>query len=71
MDEFLEKSLIVSLVKKTLEEDIFKGDITTRNIFSLNKPGVAKVIAREPIILCGLEILKATIIALRNPLGNP
>ena len=48
-----------ALLKKTLSEDIQKGDITTRNIFHDEKNAVAEVIALEPMVLCGLEIFKA------------
>ena len=37
MVQHLDKSLIASLVEKTLTEDIGKGDITTRNIFSTSQ----------------------------------
>ena len=55
----LDSSAIDALVKKTLSEDIQKGDITTRNIFHDEKNAVAEVIALEPMVLCGLEIFKA------------
>ena len=59
MNSILNESSIEALVKKTLKEDIENGDITTRNIFSKEKLAVAEVIAREPMILCGLDIFQA------------
>ena len=59
MNSILNESSIEALVKKTLKEDIENGDITTRNIFSKEKLAVAEVIAREPMILCGLNIFQA------------
>ena len=59
MNSILNESSIEELVKKTLKEDIENGDITTRNIFSKEKLAVAEVIAREPMILCGLDIFQA------------
>ena len=59
MNFILTDSSITTLVKNTLKEDIENGDITTRNIFSKEKSAVAEVIAREPMILCGLDIFKA------------
>ncbi|MEK9628408.1 MAG: carboxylating nicotinate-nucleotide diphosphorylase [Nitrospinota bacterium] len=59
MDSSLENAAIVELVEKALAEDLKEGDITTRNIFSDEKNSTAEVIAREPIILCGLEVFKA------------
>ena len=64
MNSILNESSIEALVKKTLKEDIENGDITTRNIFSKDKLAVAEVIAREPMILCGLDIFQAVFIKL-------
>ena len=64
MNSILNESSIEALVKKTLKEDIENGDITTRNIFSKEKLAVAEVIAREPMILCGLDIFQAVFINL-------
>ena len=64
MNSILNESSIEALVKKTLKEDIENGDITTRNIFSKEKLAVAEVIAREPMILCGLDIFQAVFIDL-------
>ena len=64
MNSILNESSIEALVKKTLKEDIENGDITTRNIFSTEKLAVAEVIAREPMILCGLDIFQAVFIKL-------
>ncbi len=59
MNLILTDSSITALVKNTLKEDIENGDITTRNIFSKDKSAVAEVIAREPMIICGLDIFQA------------
>ena len=64
MNSILNESSIEALVKKTLKEDIENGDITTRNIFSKENLAVAEVIAREPMILCGLDIFQAVFINL-------
>ena len=64
MNSILNESFIEALVKKTLKEDIENGDITPRNIFSKEKLAVAEVIAREPMILCGLDIFQAVFIKL-------
>ena len=55
----LKTSSITALVKNILKEDIKNGDITTRNIFSKEKSGIAEVVARETMILCGLDIFQA------------
>ena len=59
MNYILTDSSITALVKNTLKEYIENGDITTRNIFSKEKSAVAEVVAREPMILCGLDIFQA------------
>ena len=59
MNFILKDSSIAALVENTLKEDIENGDITTRNIFSKEKLAIAEVIAREPMILCGLDIFQA------------
>ena len=55
----LNSSTVDALIEKTLSEDIKNGDITTRNIFHDDKIAIAEVIAREPLVLCGLEVFQA------------
>lgn len=45
-------SLIKELVKQALAEDIGSGDITAK-LIPLNKQAHARIITREPMILCG------------------
>jgi nicotinate-nucleotide pyrophosphorylase (carboxylating) len=49
---------INSLINTALEEDIQSGDITTRNIISAGQICEAELIAKETLVLAGLEILK-------------
>jgi nicotinate-nucleotide pyrophosphorylase (carboxylating) len=58
MKNSLDEKAIDLLVMNALAEDIQDGDITTRNIFSENKNASAEVIARETMILCGLDVFK-------------
>jgi nicotinate-nucleotide pyrophosphorylase (carboxylating) len=58
MKNSLDGKAIDLLVMNALAEDIQDGDITTRNIFSENKNASAEVIARETMILCGLDIFQ-------------
>lgn len=64
----LNKSLlsadIQSLIHTALEEDIHHGDITTRNIFSPGQIFEAELIAKEALILAGLEIFKSLFLKL-------
>ncbi len=45
-------------IETALTEDIQTGDITTNAIITENSQSIAKVIAGENIILCGIDILK-------------
>lgn len=55
---------IQSLIHTALEEDIHHGDITTRNIFSPGQIFEAELIAKEALILAGLEIFKSLFLKL-------
>lgn len=55
---------IESLIKTALEEDIRCGDITTRNIISAGKTNEAELIAKESLILSGLDIFKTLFLKL-------
>ena len=59
MKNSLDEKTINLLVMNALAEDIHDGDITTRSIFLDNKPATAEVIAREKMILCGLDVFQA------------
>ena len=58
MKSSLDKKTIDLLVMNALAEDIHDGDITSRSIFLDNKPATAEVIARETMILCGLDVFQ-------------
>ena len=55
---------IESLINIALEEDIHSGDITTRNIIFPGQLGEAELIAKETLILSGLEIFKTLFLKL-------
>ena len=48
---------IESLINITLKEDIHNGDFTTRNILSPGKLCESELIAKEDLVLSGIEIL--------------
>ena len=58
MKNSLDEKTINLLVMNALAEDIHDGDITTRSIFLENKSATAEVIARETMILCGLDVFQ-------------
>lgn len=45
------------LVRLALREDVGTGDITTQAIYTGSAAGKARLIAREPGVICGLELL--------------
>jgi len=53
-----------SLINTALEEDIQSGDITTRNIISEGHLCEAELIAKDELVLSGLEIFKTLFLKL-------
>ena len=51
-------------IREALEEDIGTGDITTNAVISDNEVTVGKVIAKEDLILCGLNIFEYVFLCL-------
>ena len=49
---------IDTLVDLALEEDAAFGDVTSQSIFSADHISQAKILARESMVVCGLEIAK-------------
>ncbi len=47
-----------TLIDLALEEDAAFGDLTSRSIFESNHRSQAKIMAREDMVVCGLEIAK-------------
>jgi len=53
------KQQIDNLIKLSLNEDVGLGDITTRSIVSAGDIFQAEILAKNNMILCGLDIFKA------------
>ena len=53
------KNQIDNLIKLALNEDVGLGDITTRSIVSEKDIFQAEILAKNDLILCGLDIFKA------------
>ena len=51
-------------IKRGLQEDLGKGDITTDNIFSKDIEWQAEIIAKEKLIVCGISFFKETFLFL-------
>ena len=46
------------LIKIALEEDIGPGDITTENLVADNLKGIGEAVAKEPLVIAGLDIAR-------------
>ncbi|MDD3992611.1 MAG: carboxylating nicotinate-nucleotide diphosphorylase [Desulfobacteraceae bacterium] len=46
------------LIELALDEDLGSGDLTTDALLGDDDPGRAEIVAKEPLILCGLEVVK-------------
>ena len=53
------KNQIDNLIKLALNEDVGLGDITTRSIVSARDIFQAEILAKNDMVLCGLDIFKA------------
>ena len=50
--------MIDKIISLALEEDTALGDITSENIFSVKDKSVARLIAKQDLILCGVNLAK-------------
>jgi len=55
---------IQHLIETALREDLGPGDITTTSVLEGDPIAVAELTAKEPLVLCGLEIAKAVFLHL-------
>jgi len=56
---FLENSDILADIGEFLREDIGRGDITTQSVVSEDIRGMGKFLAKEDLVICGLEVAEA------------
>ena len=56
---FLENSDILGSIGEFLREDIGRGDITTQSTVSEDVRGMGRFLAKEDLIVCGLEVAEA------------
>lgn len=52
----LSRPIIEAAVTTALREDLAYGDLTTEAVVSPSRRGLARIVAREPITLCGTEV---------------
>lgn len=53
------RSAWLPLVERALAEDLGSGDVTSDAIFSPDVTGSALVVARQPLVACGLDVAEA------------
>jgi nicotinate-nucleotide pyrophosphorylase (carboxylating) len=56
----LDESLVREVVRRALEEDIGAGDLTSEAVVDAGVRAQGTLVAREPIVVCGLEIVRQT-----------
>lgn len=56
---FLENSEILGNIGEYLREDIGRGDLTTQSTVSPDVRGMGKFLAKEDLVICGLEVAEA------------
>ena len=49
---------IDSLIDLALDEDVAFGDVTSQSIFTVDHNSKARILAREDMVVCGLEVAK-------------
>ena len=49
---------VLSLIQTALNEDIGSGDITTDNLIPLDLKGSGTIIAKEPMVLAGMDVAR-------------
>ena len=54
----MESITINRLIQQALREDIGSGDITTDNLIEANQTGEGVIIAKEPLVLAGIDIAR-------------
>ena len=59
---------VIKLIKEALEEDLGSGDLTTDAILSKEIHGTAEMVAKEDLVLAGLEVAKAVFLHMDSEL---
>jgi nicotinate-nucleotide pyrophosphorylase (carboxylating) len=56
---WLDNGEVFANIADFLAEDLGRGDITTRSVLARNVNGTGRFLAKEPLVICGLEIAEA------------
>ena len=63
----MDKNHLDNIYRAFLTEDIGRGDLTSEAIFSADQSGRADIVAREPFIIAGAEIIGGRVFTTQNP----
>ncbi len=66
----LDKNRLHSLIRSFLAEDIGAGDLTAESIFSPEQIGSGSLIAREVMMVAGVNKVAAEVFKVQNPVIN-
>ncbi|HZH35413.1 MAG TPA: carboxylating nicotinate-nucleotide diphosphorylase [Pyrinomonadaceae bacterium] len=56
---WLDNGEVFANIGEFLQEDLGRGDITTRSVVQRSVRGAGRFMAKEPLVLCGLEVAEA------------
>lgn len=57
------------LIAKALEEDVGHGDVTTSAIFTGDEGGIARAVAKEDMVVAGIDVFKKVFLSLDPDIG--
>ncbi len=63
----MDNNQLDTLLRRFLDEDIGRGDITSESIFSQHQQGKAQFVAREDFVIAGLHPIATRVFTLQNP----
>jgi len=63
----MDTNILTTIIKRFLEEDISRGDITTESIFLPDQLGSEEYVAREVLIAAGISTVAPLVFAIQNP----
>jgi nicotinate-nucleotide pyrophosphorylase (carboxylating) len=63
----MDKNLLQGMIRRFLDEDIGRGDITSEAIFPADHHGSARLVARQAFVVAGAATVAAEVFAVQNP----
>lgn len=63
----MDRNLLRKMIRRFLDEDIGRGDLTSEAIFAPDQQGSARLVARQACVVAGAETVAAEVFAVQNP----